>query len=268
MLALRLQQRCVHMKKLLLSSVFISMIGGGLFVGTSSVLAQEGRKGPARIFYNLDLSDTQKQDISQIMRDTKENNRVYKGEMEALKQELDLLLALPEWDAQRAELIVRARINSSQQLQLNMAEAKHSAFQILNEDQQQEFISRTSSRWEGEKTKRSEKRLLRMQKRLGLSEEQIAEAEAIIEQQRDSLEAYKSEAKAHRASERALITTEDFDAEAYTELNEAIAESRVAAGLIKLKARYDLAQLLTDEQRAKAEADREKMKERLRNKRS
>lgn len=232
------------MKKLLfpvIMSLSVSMLASSVYAAPP-----HSKHRAERIFSALELSQQQKQDVAEIMRQLRQDNSVYAGERMLGKQQMRELLQMPEWDPDYARQLITQNMSSRQTVELNRATAQHAAIQVLTDEQKTQLaqIDREEIREQGK-----EKFLAQLERRLDLDSAQSQQMTTIMQQQASALAAYKGEIEAHRAAEKTLIQSDTFDQEAYLQLNQEFASTVIEMEMIKAKSRYDMFHILTPEQR-------------------
>jgi len=165
--------------------------------------AQSGQNAK-RIFAGLELSETQKQDVKQIMRQTREDKSLFEEDDSLFKQELQAILNSPTWDAQAASTLITERMNSKADARFIYANARHLAYNVLTAEQQTALKEKQDKRAANKterasehknsnrnKSKRDNKKrgynkglnIKRLEKRLELSREQVIAIQQIRENQ-------------------------------------------------------------------------------------
>ncbi|MEM0910227.1 MAG: Spy/CpxP family protein refolding chaperone [Pseudomonadota bacterium] len=232
------------MKKTML---LLLMIFGVFVTATADVISMKDNMR-MRMFAGLDLTIAQKQDIGQIMRQLRQDNSIYAGERQSIHTQMKELMQQSEWDATLAEQLILENTDLRRELAANGAFAKHQIANILNEEQLAEIETRRQN------MDIDDKRSVMFDKikhRLDLSEQQILEVSVILTEQEALLADYQQSIEQHKAAEKALIRADVFDREAFIALNESFQETQREIALIRAKTRFDIAQLLTEEQREK-----------------
>lgn len=224
---------------------------------------KEGRG--MRMFAGLELTSEQKQDIAQIMRQMRQDNTVYKGEKQDARTQMQSLMTQSQWDDALAQQLLSDSLDARAEVAANRAFARHQIANLLNEEQ----TTALAQRWRNaDKKGKGHKMMRKMQRRLGLSDEQQAQVTAILDQQKAQLAAYEEQIKQHKAAELELIRADAFDRDAFTALNATFKPVALEIALLKTKARYDMVQILTDEQREKAANFRARIKNKIEKRRA
>ncbi|MFC4700929.1 Spy/CpxP family protein refolding chaperone [Glaciecola siphonariae] len=239
-------------RTILLTALAISLASANASLATAAP-GHNGHKGQiskARIFAGLDLSDIQKQDIREIMRQVKQDNAVYAADIEALKAQMEALFNLETFDAALAQDLVRLRTEQAINIELNIATAKHQAWSLLNDEQKAEFAAKQEKRAEKERQRKALD-FERLQKRLNLTDEQSQAISDIQEQHRDATAELAQTLKASKDAEKALVYSNQFSEEAWLTIAQASQSAAIEFGVAKTQSRFDMLQVLDDEQRAK-----------------
>ncbi|GLR72329.1 Spy/CpxP family protein refolding chaperone [Agaribacter marinus] len=229
------------MKKILLAAA----IGSILFASAGVYAQPSGKDEIISMFKQLDLSRSQKQEVRAIMQQLREDNSLYAADKSEIKLQIDSLFALDTWDSALANGIVDMQILSSTQTALNIATAKHQAFQVLTDEQKTELSEKTPST---NKQKSAQKKIAKLSRRLNLSETQDADLESLMEKQIADISAFESEINAHKLAKKALIQADEFDQDAWNNLQMNYASTRASIRLIKLETRFNFRKVLNEVQ--------------------
>lgn len=103
----------------------------------------------------------------------------------------------------------------------------------------------------------------RMAKALGLTEEQKTAIQDIREQAKSEKSVLKEQLAGFKEDVKTLMNKEEFDETAFLNLKNEHQDTFTQLALLKAKTRHAIAQVLTDEQREKAGAFKEKRRARL-----
>ena len=107
----------------------------------------------------LSLTNTQKQDIRQILKQTREDRGLFNTDEKSLRTDLRSLVHSSEWDQAAIESAITQRQALMQEKALQRASNKHQVWNLLTETQQAEFVAQLESRkTKGEKTRSKGKR--------------------------------------------------------------------------------------------------------------
>lgn len=247
------------------NTLVITLVIFTLVISTTA-FAKSMKGGKAmRMFAGLELTSEQKQDIAQIMRQMRQDNTMFKGEKQNLRVQMQTLMTQSEWDDTLARQLLSDSLDARAEVSANRAFARYQIANVLNDEQRAEV----GEKWQtADKKSRGQKMMRKMQRRLGLSDEQQAQVTAIMEQKREQLAAYEDQIKQHKSAELELIHADTFDRDAFNTLNETFKPVALEIALLKTKARYDMAQVLTDEQREKAARFRTKIKDKAEKRRA
>jgi protein CpxP len=221
--------------------------------------------GMRQILSELSLTDTQKQDIKQILKQNREDKGLFRIDAKSLQTELRSLVQSTEWDPAAVESAFTQRQALIQEKALQQATNKNLVLNVLTDPQQAEFIAllfarktefntRKAGREEtSTKAKRKGKRKHNMLKRLGLTEEQLAAVQMIKTAAKASVEETQAKLKTYKQAERALIHSTDFNTEAWQTLSNEYQSDFLAMAVLKVKTKHDIWNLLTPVQQAEAE---------------
>jgi Spy/CpxP family protein refolding chaperone len=218
--------------------------------------------GMRQVLSGLSLTDTQKQDIRQVLKQTREDRGLFSSDAKSLKTELRNLIQSTEWDQTAIESAIAQNQTLIIEKALQRASNKNKVWNLLTETQQAEFVvlkadleTRKAERKEKSKGKRKAKRGHNRLKRLDLTEEQLTAVDGIKTVAKTNGEATKVKLKTFRQAERFLIQSTDFSAEAWQTLSSEYQTDFLAIAVLKAKVRHDIWNLLTPEQQAAAEEE-------------
>ncbi|MGQ8365964.1 Spy/CpxP family protein refolding chaperone [Glaciecola sp. 1036] len=249
------------MKKLLITLI----VSTSLSVSSLAVAGGPKEEGK-HPFSQLDLSESQRQDIALIMRDLRGDNSLFRGERHHHRTNMRELMSMQSWDEEKAEAIIRQGLENSHQLEINRAKAKHLAYQVLTEDQRAELKQMYQS---GPKNKDRGEYFKQFGKNMNLSEEQQSQIKQLWDTQHSQLAALKPQMMLHKQAERELIAAEEFDEQAYLALHQENIDTQVQMQLIRQKTRFDMMQILTPEQKKSMKQEfKQKFKERFSHRKS
>ena len=231
----------------------------------SPVLAKNGHHykhdGMRQILSELSLTDTQKQDIRQILKQTREDRGLFSSDAKSLKTELRNLVQSTEWDQTAVESVITHNQTLIKEKALQRASNKNQVWNLLTETQQGDFVAlnadletrKVERRDKNTEGKRKGKRKGNRLKRLDLTEEQLIAVDVIKTAAKTNGEATKVKLKTYKQAERVLVQSTDFNAEAWQTLNNEYQTDFLAMAILKAKTRHDIWNLLTPEQQAAAE---------------
>ena len=247
--------------KLLKSLLATSIVAGsvGLMVMSASAYAHEQEYHHRahqikRMLRGLDLTVEQRQDIKQIMRQTKEDVKLYREDAKLARQDIKSLVQQGSWDAQAAEDAIDASAELKAKMGLQRAETKHQIWSLLTAEQQEKWVNRMEKRASKEFREFNPERQERFFERLDFTEEQIAEATQIREQKQQSAAELREKRKAFKQAEFEIITADEFSEEAWLALHAQYADDFKQGQLIALETRNQMFNLMTPEQRDKAKS--------------
>jgi Spy/CpxP family protein refolding chaperone len=206
-----------------------------------------------RMLRGLDLTAEQRQDIKQIVRETKQEAKLYKEDVKASRQEIKSIVQQPDFDQQAAESAIAVSAAVKMQLAQQRAETKHAIWALLTEEQQQKWQERIDNRVEREPRDFNTERQAKFFERLDFTDIQIEQATQIREQAFASMEALKVKRRAFKQAEFDLITADEFSVEAWQALHAQYAADFNQGQIIALETRNQMFNLMTEEQRQRAE---------------
>lgn len=226
------------------------------------------RSAMKKVFSQLSISDTQKQDIKQIMQQARGDRDISKPDMKGFKQEFNALVRSESWDAQAVETFLANKQSQKAEAGLRKAQNKHAVWNVLNAEQQAEFVNIMSERkakaeaGEGKKSRKNKGKSKKgkMAKRLGLDEAQKDQMAAIKSQAKESASELKTSLKSFKQAERALIQSAEFTADAWTNLHQQHQADFLAMAVLKANTKHQMWNVLTAEQQEKAQKMQRHMK--------
>jgi Spy/CpxP family protein refolding chaperone len=208
--------------------------------------------GMRQILSELSLTATQKQDIRQVLKQSREDRELIKTD-DSVRTDLRSLIQSTEWDQTAVESALIQNQAVMQDKALQRATNKNQIWNLLTETQQAEFVALLDTRKaEREEKKGKGKRKDKMLKRLDLTEEQLTAVEVIKTAAKASGEETKAKLKTFRQAEQALVQNNNFNAEAWLTLNNKYQADFLAMAVLKAQTKHDVWSLLTTEQQAKA----------------
>lgn len=221
--------------------------------------------GMRQILSELSLTDTQKQDIKQILKQNREDRDVFSADGKSLQTDLRSLVQSSEWDQEAVESAITLRQTLMQEKALQRATSKHQVWNLLTETQQAEFVAQLEAHKAKRDAKDSDrkgkgKRKGKMLKRLNLTDAQLASLEAIKTAEKQSSEAIKTKLQNYKQAEQSLIQSPEFSAETWQALNTEYQSDFVDMALLKTKSKHDIWNVMTPEQQTKMLEKLEKFK--------
>lgn len=227
---------------------------------SAPALAHKGHQhkhdGLRQIFSELSLTDTQKQDIRQIITQSREDRNVYRSDRKAAKQTLRALVQSEDWDEKTVTAAILEGQALKQQKALQRAIKKNQIWNLLTETQQAEFVALLEQKKAEHEQRTDATKKNKRFKRLDLTEEQLTAIEAIKDTAKESALATKTKLATYKTAERQLMQKAEFDSEAWLSLNSEYQADFLAMGLLKAKTKHDIWNTFTAEQQIKAQKKR------------
>lgn len=213
--------------------------------------------GMRQILSELSLTDTQKQDIRQVLKQSREDRDLFLTDAKSPQTELRNLIQSTAWDQTAVESAITQNQAAKQEKALQRAINKNQVWNLLTETQQAEFVAQLETRMakhdaKSSKGERKGKRKGNKLKRLDFTEEQLAAVKAIKTAEKESGEAIKAKLKTFKHAERALVQSPNFSLEAWQVLNSEYQADFVTMGLLRSKSKHDIWNIMTPAQQAKA----------------
>jgi Spy/CpxP family protein refolding chaperone len=213
--------------------------------------------GMRQILSELSLTDTQKQDIRQISKQTREDRDLFSGDVKSLKKELRSLVQTTEWDQTAIKSAMTQRQALMQQKALQRATNKNQVWNLLTQTQQAEFVTLFDTLKAGHETRKGKRKGQRLE-RLDLTEEQLAAVKLIKAEAKSTGEETKAKLKAFKQTERSFVQSTRFNAETWNTLISEYQADFLAMAVLKAKSHHDIWNLLTTEQQAQSEENKSK----------
>lgn len=229
-----------------------------LSVGSISAAPQkEGRNGLKPLLKQLDLTEEQRQDLRQMMKENKAEMELVGQERGAFRQQLMLLIHTDTFDQTAVQALLENNQQSRAQKRLQKAQNQHKLFHSLTENQQDKFVSLLVNTKGNSRGNRNNK----MFKRLGLSDQQKASIKQIKVSYKATKESAKETLRARRQAEFNLIKADLFDTNAWQTLQNQYQQSVLQIALKKAEMRNQVWNQLSDEQQLKATERMSKIKQ-------
>lgn len=247
-------------KQLLTITTFATLACFSLATITVAMAKGNSHTSPMRAFSQLDLSNQQKLEMRAIFKTTRENNSVFEAEKSAMRQQMESLMSLPSWDEATARSILTSQVEQGKTIALNRAKARNETFNLLDDEQQATLSEKYANKEndgvknkDRKKDKRKGKKMSmkRLSKALSLDADQIAQIKAIDAATKAQMKVMKEAREPIRSQMRALTQASTFDDGAWLALHEASINDMVEHRLVRVKARYDKAAVLSVEQQSK-----------------
>lgn len=218
-----------------------------LFV--SSSIAKPGQHQDLRKVLNqLELTTEQRQDVRQLMREGRDEKRLFRQDIRDVAQQLRTQIQSEDFDQTAVKTVLQQKSDLMTQLALTRAVKKHQVWQLLSEPQKAKFNDIVAQRQDRQSRKSSKPGF----RKLGLSDEQKAKIEQIKAENAEVKAAAKAQRKALKEAQRTLIQAEEFDQEAWQTLLTEYQPQLIENGIIRAQTRHQIWSLLTEEQQAKA----------------
>ena len=223
-----------------------------------------------QIFGELELSTEQRQDIKQLMRQSRADHSLNAGDLQTVKTDVTRLIHSADWN----EAALKAALLQNQQTLASLGQHKastmHKIWLLLSDEQKIKFSQlgddkRTPHADRG--FRKSEHNSLEFARRgadklfgeLDLSDAQLAAIKSIRQQNKTQSLQAKQALQGFREAERALIASNNFSEDSYQALQAEYQDAHLQHALTNAKIRHEIWNVLNAEQQAQAQ---EKMSER------
>ncbi|WP_299083749.1 Spy/CpxP family protein refolding chaperone [uncultured Paraglaciecola sp.] len=212
--------------------------------------------GMHHILSEVSLTDTQKQDVKQILKQTRDDNNLFKAEQKSLKLKLNQLVRTDQWDQQSVQNAIGQHQDLLQQKALQRAVIKNKIWNLLTAAQQSEFVAQAELRQTALRSKKNtlskDKPTGKRAKRLDFTEQQLTAIQKVKSSTKASAKDSKFKLKSYNAAERKLIQSSEFNIQAWSELHAEYQADFLTLAILKAKSRHDVWNLLTPEQQQKS----------------
>jgi protein CpxP len=226
---------------------------------TAPALAKKGHhqkhEDMRQILSELSLTNTQKQDIRQTLKQNREGRGLFSSDVKSLKQELRNLIQSSEWDHAAAESVITKRRTLMQAKALERATNKNQVWNLLTDSQQEEFVvlfDALKAQQKGVAGWKEGKRKGKKLKRLDLSEAQLTAINIIRNESDATGKKIKVRLQVYKQAEQLLVQRADFDADALQALDNEYKADFLTIAILKAKTQHDIWNQLTTEQQARA----------------
>ncbi len=212
--------------------------------------------GMGPILSQLSLTDTQQQDIKQLLSEIP----LLRGERQSLKPVLRRLLQTSQWDETAVEQTLIQHQSLRQEQGLQRAIKQNQIWNLLDAGQQVLWLAKRKARLQERHSKGQSKRK-NTGKRLSylaLTDQQKTAVRSIRKRAHTTADKTKSNLQIYKKTERELIQNSQFTADTWQSLNAQYQNDFLAMAVIRVKTKHDIWLLLTPEQRAKAANKRER----------
>lgn len=210
-----------------------------------------------RLLSKLSLTDTQKQDIRQIMKQSREDRQASAPDFAPVRQDLSALIQTTDWDQDAVEAVLSQNQDQMVQAGLKRAENKHAVLNLLTDEQKDKLSTITSKKQqraaEGDrkgKNKGKGKHKGDRSHKLAFTDEQKAAFEEIKTQNKAIAAELHEKLKAYKQAERELVKSTEFNAESWLALNSEYKNDFLAMAVLKAKSKHEKWNVMTPEQQA------------------
>ena len=225
----------------------------------------------------LDLSKEQRQDVKQILQQSRADADLVAEDVKQAKTDLMSLIHAASWNETAVVTALQQNQQTKASLGLEKASAMHQIWLVLSDEQKTKFAKLAERKADGKRGNKDAKTKLQDKtqgheksrgegrehfKGLALTDEQKTAIKAIKQQAKAQNEQSKEQQKAYRQAERALIASTTFNDTAYQALQAEYQDEHLQHALVMAKTRHDIWNVLSAEQQAKALEKMAKHKER------
>ena len=225
----------------------------------------------------LDLSQEQRQDVKQILKQSRADADLVAEDNKQARSDLMNLIHTASWDETAVVTALQQNQQTKASLGLKKASTMHQIWLVLSDEQKAKFAKLADNKPDGKRGKKEDKANLKDKthshersrsegrnhfKQLALTDEQKSAIKEIKQHAKTQVEQSKEQQKAYRQAERALIANTTFNDTAYQALQAEYQDEHLQHALVMAKTRHDIWNLLRAEQQAKALAKMAERKER------
>jgi protein CpxP len=217
----------------------------------------QGHDGMRQILSELSLTDTQKQDIRHISKQSREYRGLFSSDVTFLKEELRSLVQTTEWDQTAVESAITQRQTLMQTKALQRAINKNQVWNLLTETQQSEFLVlfdtlKAERKEKGHESRNNGKRKSNKLRHLDLSKAQLVAVRDLKNASKARGKEIKTTLKTYKQAEHLLLHNTDFNADVWLSLNNKFQADFLAMAVLKAKTKHDIWNQLTPDQQAMA----------------
>ncbi|GAB2677342.1 Spy/CpxP family protein refolding chaperone [Aliiglaciecola sp. 3_MG-2023] len=252
-------------RKLFLSKALIAMAATAA-ISSIAVQAHERPESPMRaVFKKLDLTDQQKLDVRTIMKQSKEDGKIYKQDLKDIKEQLKSLIRSTDWDQEAVVSLLETEQEIKAQLALGAATKRNAIWNTLTAEQQQKLsaMDEKGKNRKGKKAKGDKRRSpMKMFKRLDLTEEQSSEIKALFKAQKTTMDTQRETAKGYRQQAQEIVRSESFDQDAWLAVSQKLQAVQLEMSTEMSSVRHQIWNILNQEQQAKMAKMEEKREHR------
>ncbi|MFA3791824.1 Spy/CpxP family protein refolding chaperone [Aliiglaciecola sp. SL4] len=243
-------------RKLFLTQALITITAISAF----AIQAHERQEPPMRaVLQKLDLTDQQKVDVRTIMKQTREDGKIYHQDLKDIKDQLKSLIRTAEWDQESVVSLLEREQEIKAQLALDTATQRNAIWNTLTSEQQQKLSAMSEKgkdrKGKGKKGKEGKREKhhspMKMFKRLDLTEEQSAKIKALFETQKASMESQRETVKGYRDQAQKIVRSESFDQAAWSAVSQKLQAAQLQMSTDMSNVRHQIWNILDEDQQAK-----------------
>lgn len=225
-----------------------------LAVSISLIFASSSFAGPdhhprktelRQIMKKLDLSQTQAQDVRQLIKQGHKDQNVYRQDMHEIRSQLKNLLQGTAWDQQAIETVLLQRMDLNGQIAWQQANKKNQVWQLLTPQQQSEFVLLIKQRNNKEHKHQKPFKFLVS---LDLDVEQEVEIDKIRADFKTLTSGLKAKHKEFRQAQLALINSDRLAESDWQALEVKYQDDFLAMAIAKAQSRYNIWNVLNTAQ--------------------
>jgi Spy/CpxP family protein refolding chaperone len=198
-----------------------------------------------QILKQLDLSQTQVQDVRQLMKQGHEDKSVYRLDMRGISSQLKTLIQNTAWDQQAIETVLLQRMDLIAQIGWQKAAKKNQVWQLLTSQQQSELVQLVEQQ---DNKKHKHHRSFKFLKTLDLSDEQAVEIKKIKANFETITANLKAKRQEFRREQLTLIRSENLAPNEWQALEVKYQDDFLAMATAKAQTRHSIWNLLNTEQ--------------------
>jgi Spy/CpxP family protein refolding chaperone len=217
-----------------------------------------------QILKQLDLSQTQVQDVRQLMKQGHEDKSVYRLDMRGISSQLKTLIQNTAWDQQAIETVLLQRMDLIAQIGWQKATKKNQVWQLLTSQQQSELVLLVGNR---DKKIGKNGRSFKVLETLDLSDEQAAEIDLIKAEFKALTSDSKANLKEFRQAQHTLRRADRLEQGDWQALEAKYQDDKLAMAIAKTQVRHNIWNVLNTEQQTQLQ-DRKQGRQQNRQRRS
>ncbi len=185
------------------------------------VMAKHHEAPLKEVLSQLDLSVQQRNDMRTLMKQSREQARIYKQDVKNIQGQIQEQIQAPQFDKATVQSLIEQRQKLQSEVALLNAQNRHQMWQQLSTEQQQKFNQLMESKG-NDRTKQADRQRnpMRMLAALDLSDEQESQFQQWLAEEKPKNQALHQQLKAFKRAEKELIQQSEFDPQAWQAIDQ------------------------------------------------